>query len=175
MGIKLRWYDRWLKGSKSVEALKSHVKVFVMGIDQWKDEEDWPLPQTDYQAFYLHSHANTLNGDGTLDKCQPLKESNDSFVYDPMNPMPSLGGQVILPGENAMGPRDQRQVELREDVLVYTSEILEQDLEVIGPIRIKLYASFCSLDTDFTAKLVDVYPDGRPDDSNRWNHKSTIS
>lgn len=162
-GIKIDWYDRWLKGVESPGADERPVKIFVMGINRWRDELDWPLPNTEYRPFYLHSGgaANTLNGDGALSEEKPRAEKADSYTYDPMDPAPTIGGQVILPGENAIGPRDQREAEMRSDVLVYSLPVLEKAIEVTGTIQLKLFASSDSPDTDFTAKLVDVFPDGR--------------
>jgi hypothetical protein len=110
---------------------------------------------------HSEGNANTLNGDGLLSTKNPQKEPYDKFTYDPMNPVPTVGGQVILPGENSMGPRDQQEVEKREDVLVYSTPVLKRDVEVTGNIKLKLFVSSSAPDTDFTAKLVDVYPDGR--------------
>ncbi len=137
--------------------------IFVMGIDEWRPEADWPLPDTQYRPFYLHSggEANTLNGDGTLSTEPPGEEPPDAYLYNPLRPVPTVGGQVILPGGNAMGPRDQREVELRDDVLVYSTPVLAQAVEVTGPIELRLFVSSSAPDTDFTGKLVDVYPDGR--------------
>lgn len=161
--IKLRWYDRWLKGVENGIENEDPVLIFVMGIDQWRTEKDWPLPDTKYIEYYLHSSgkANTLNGDGVLLTDQPKTQASDVFIYDPMNPVPTVGGQVLLPGANSMGPCDQQEVEKREDVLVYSTPVLENAVEVTGNIQLKLYASTSGFDTDFTAKLVDVYPDGR--------------
>jgi len=137
--------------------------LFVMGVDRWRAEADWPLPDTQYRPFYLHSagQANTLHGDGTLSAEPPGDEPADVFLYNPMRPVPTVGGQVILPGANAAGPRDQRSVETRDDVLAYTTPVLERPVEVIGPIELRLFAASSARDTDFTGKLVDVYPDGR--------------
>src|SRR5260221_491222 len=139
------------------------VTIFVMGIDAWRSEADWPLPDTQYRPYYLHSagHANTLHGDGTLAIALPGDEPPDVYLYNPMRPVPTIGGQVILPGGNAAGPRDQREVETRDDVLVYSTPVLDQPVEVIGPIELRLFVASSARDTDFTGKLVDVYPDGR--------------
>jgi putative CocE/NonD family hydrolase len=139
------------------------VTLFVMGVDRWRAEADWPLPDTQYRPFYLHSagQANTLQGDGTLSAEPPGDEPADVFLYNPMRPVPTVGGQVILPGANAAGPRDQRSVETRDDVLAYTTPALERPVEVIGPIELRLVAASSARDMDFTGKLVDVYPDGR--------------
>lgn len=162
-GIKIRWYDRWLKGIKNGIDTEDPVLIFTMGTDEWRTEKDWPLPDTQYRLYYLHSQgkANTLNGDGTLSTQKPAAQPFDEYTYDPMNPVPSVGGQVILPGPNTSGPRDQQEVEQRPDVLVYSTPVLEKPVEVTGPIELRLFISSSAPDTDFTAKLVDVYPDGR--------------
>ena len=137
--------------------------IFVMGIDRWRTEADWPLPDTQYRPYYLHSagQANTLHGDGTLSPELPGDEPSDVYLYNPMRPVPTIGGQVILPGGNAAGPRDQREAETRDDVLVYSTPVLNQPVEVTGPIELRLFVASSARDTDFTGKLVDVYPDGR--------------
>lgn len=165
-GAQVRWFEYWLKGEENGVIDEPPVKIFVMGRDQWCEEEDWPLPVTSYCRYYLHSggHANTLHGDGRLSTEQPQNEPPDRYIYDPRNPVPTCGGATLLPGAQAginAGPRDQSELELRDDVLVYTTAPLTHDLEVIGPVELTLYAASSALDTDFTGKLVDVYPDGR--------------
>ncbi|MCA9964555.1 MAG: CocE/NonD family hydrolase [Anaerolineales bacterium] len=162
-GIHLRWFDRWLKGEDNGIDKEPPVMIFVMGIDEWRSEADWPLPDTQYRPYYLHSggRANTLHGDGTLSTELPSDEPADVYLYNPLRPVPTVGGQVILPGGNATGPRDQREVELRDDVLVYSTAVLQHPLEVTGPIELRLFVSSSARDTDFTGKLVDVYPNGR--------------
>lgn len=167
-GIHLRWFDRWLKEADNGIEEEPPVMIFVMGIDQWRTAADWPLSATHYRPYYLHSggQANTLHGDGRLSleppgEDTPGDEPPDVYLYNPLRPVPTVGGQVILPGGNAMGPRDQREVELRDDVLVYTTSVLDQPVEVIGPIELHLFVASSARDTDFTGKLVDVYPDGR--------------
>lgn len=162
--IRLRWYDRWLKDIDNGIDKEDPVMIFVMGIDKWRTEKDWPLSDTRYEEFYLHSdgHANTSGGNGTLSLSkQAGEEPADIYVYDPMNPVPSIGGQVILPGANTAGPRDQQEVERREDVLVYSTPILEKPVEVTGNVSLRLFVSSNAPDTDLSAKLVDVFPDGR--------------
>jgi len=162
-GIHLRWFDRWLKDVENGIDDEPPVMLFVMGIDEWRSEADWPLPDTQYQPYYLHSNggANTLQGNGILSMEPPGAEPPDMYLYNPMRPVPTVGGQVILPGGNAMGPRDQREVELRDDVLVYSTPPLKQAVEVTEPIGLRLFVSSSAPDTDFTGKLVDVFPDGR--------------
>lgn len=162
-GRHVRWFDRWLKDEANGVDEEPPVTIFVMGIDAWRDESDWPLPDTQYRPYYLHSggQANSLHGDGTLSSEAPGDEPPDVFLYNPLRPVPTVGGQVILPGGNAMGPRDQREVERRDDVLVYNTPVLDQPVEVTGPIELRLFVASSARDTDFTGKLVDVYPDGR--------------
>jgi putative CocE/NonD family hydrolase len=162
-GIHLRWFDRWVKEEENGIDQEPPVMIFVMGIDRWRSEADWPLPDTQYRPYYLHSagKANTLLGDGALSTEPPGDAPPDVYLYNPLRPVPTVGGQVLLPGGNAAGPRDQREVEQRDDVLVYTGPVLDHPVEVTGPIELRLFASSSERDTDFTGKLVDVYPDGR--------------
>ncbi len=163
--MQIRWFDHFLKGEANGVLDEPPVKIFVMGPDVWREEADWPLPDTDWQQWYLHSagSAGTKAEDGVLSPRAPGQEVPDSYLYDPRDPVPTVGGASFLPGlfiaANA-GPRDQREVEQRADVLCYTSAVLERDLEVTGPVRLVLYVSSSALDTDFTGKLVDVHPDG---------------
>lgn len=163
--MQIRWFDHFLKGAANGVLDEAPVRIFVMGPDVWRDEADWPLPDTDWQQWYLHSggSAGTKAEDGVLSRRAPAEEVADSFLYDPRDPVPTVGGASFLPGlfiaANA-GPRDQRAVEQRADVLCYTSAVLERDLEVTGPVRLVLYVSSSARDTDFTGKLVDVHPDG---------------
>ncbi|MEP6916457.1 MAG: CocE/NonD family hydrolase [Acidobacteriota bacterium] len=156
-----RWYDYWLKGIQNGVDKDPRVRVFVMGANQWRTANEWPIRGTEYRKYYLHSKggANTASGDGVLDTTLPAAGGTpDKYSYDPKDPVPSIGGrfqQVVPPG-----PRDQRPVLSRKDVLVYTTRPLAADVEVTGPIQVVLYASSSATDTDFTAKLDDVYPDG---------------
>jgi putative CocE/NonD family hydrolase len=162
-GIHLRWFDRWLKETDNGVDQEPTVTVFVMGIDRWRNEADWPLPDTHYRPYYLHSagNANTLRGDGTLSAERPGDEPPDIYLYNPLRPVPTVGGQVILPGGNVVGPLDQRRVETRDDVLVYSTGVLDRSVEVTGPVELRLFVASSAPDTDFTGKLVDVYQDGR--------------
>lgn len=163
-GTQLRWFDRWLRGVGTVAERDPPVLIFVMGIDRWRTESDWPLPDTRYQPYYLHSggSANSLRGDGALTTEPPERdEPPDVYVADPLHPVPTAGGQVLWPGARGMGPVDQREVETRDDVLVYSTPILEQPVEVTGPIELRLWVTSSAPDTDFTGKLADVHPDGR--------------
>jgi hypothetical protein len=139
-----------------------------MGVNRWRDGREWP-PRAHPERFYLQSrgHANSLAGDGRLDLHAPEDVATparvaDRFVFDPQDPVPTTGGAACCnPKVFPWGPKDQRSVEQRGDVLVYTTAPLKRDLEVIGPVRVVLYAATSARDTDFTAKLVDVFPDGR--------------
>jgi putative CocE/NonD family hydrolase len=162
-GIHLRWFDRWLKDVDNGIDQEPPVMIFVMGVDEWRNEADWPLLDTLYRPYYLHSwgQASVLHGDARLSVEPPGDEPPDLYLYNPLRPVPTVGGQVILPGGNAMGPRDQREVELRDDVLAYSSPVLDRPVEVTGPIELCLFVASSASDTDFTGKLVDVSPDGR--------------
>ena len=134
-----------------------------MGVNEWRDEHEWPLARTDWQAWYLHSDgdANSARGDGALTTQPPAEEPPDRYVYDPRLPVQTLGGTTCCTPEIvAWGPYDQRPVEARSDVLCYTSEPLSTDMDVTGPITIVLFAATDGRDTDWTAKLVDVAPSG---------------
>jgi putative CocE/NonD family hydrolase len=160
--IQAQWLDRWLKGKKTGVEEWPPFRIFVMGRNQWRDEPEWPLARTQYTPYYFHGEgsANTLKGDGKLDKGAPGQEPADRYVYDPDDPVPTLGGCNL--GKCPVGPHDQTRAEEREDVLVYTSDELTSQLEVTGPVKVVLYAASSATDTDWTAKLVDVHPDGRP-------------
>jgi len=159
----LRWFDYWLKGIANGVMEESPINLFVMGDNSWRFENEWPLARTHYTPYYLHSGgaANSLTGDGTLSPAVPSDEAVDTFVYDPRNPVPTRGGGLCcwssaLPA----GAYDQRQVEARPDVLVYSTPVLDHDVEVTGPLTVHLWAATNAPDTDFTAKLVDVGPCG---------------
>ncbi len=159
---QFEWFDHWLKGKDTIGSY-SAARYFRMGDNKWLDAPAWPPPGTRITPLYLSSkgHANSVDGDGTLDSRRRRTDKSDEFSYDPRNPVPTRGGATccnfkVFPA----GPMDQRSVEKRGDVLVYTGEVLKKEMEVTGPIRVQLYASTSTPDTDFTAKLVDVYPDG---------------
>ena len=160
--LQTKWFDYWLKGEKTGADTWPAFRIFVMGRNQWRDEQQWPLERTKYTPYYFHSEgaANTAGGDGKLTTAKPEAEPCDEFVYDPNDPVPTTGGCNLV-GCPA-GPRDQSDVEKRNDVLVFTSEELKTELEVTGPVKVILYAASTARDTDFTAKLLDVHPDGRP-------------
>ena len=133
-----------------------------MGAGEWKTLERWPGADVEFVQWYLHSRgkANSLEGDGALTPEAPSEEQFDCYLYDPRNPVPTKGGGLCCsPTMSPGGPFDQRPIESRPDVLVYTSGPLERDMEVTGPLTVKLWASSSAIDTDFTAKLVDVHPE----------------
>ena len=155
----LRWYDYWLKGIYNGVKNEPPVRVFIMGENVWRDENEWPMARTQFTKYYLHSngHANTLSGDGSLSTAVPATEPNDAYDYDPAKPVEFITDPSFA---QIGGPDDYRTVEQRADVLVYTSEAIAQDTEVCGPIRVQLSASSSARDTDFMAKLIDVWPNG---------------
>ena len=163
--IMLGFFDRFVKGVKNtrIDSL-AKVTYFTMGSNKWQTSDTWPPAGAAPLTYYLSSggKANTLNGDGALTTAPPPQDQPDRFTYDPMNPVPSVGGNVCCTG-NAItaGSFDQRKNEARDDVLVYTSEPFKDGLELSGPIVPTLYVSSDAKDTDFTVKVLDVYPDGR--------------
>lgn len=161
-GTYLRWFDYWLKGKADALRDMPKVQYFLMGKNEWRSADAMPIPGTRFTKLYLTSsgRANSLDGDGRLQWQPPQRASADSFVYDPANPVPTLGGPVDT-DDRGQGFFDQRPVEKRPDVLVYTSAPLTSGIEVTGPLQATLYVSSTAKDTDFTVKLVDVFPDGR--------------
>jgi putative CocE/NonD family hydrolase len=163
--LQLRWFDHWLKDQDNGVARDPAVRVFVMGANTWRTAESWPIPGTRFTEYYLHSRgaANSRHGNGWLSTERPTAdESPDRYRYDPANPVPSKGGHSCCTAETApVGPFDQAEIEDRVDVLVYSTAPLEKPVEVTGPITVTLYAASSARDTDFTAKLVDVHPDGK--------------
>ena len=158
--LTLRWYDHVLRGIDNGVDRERPVKIFVMGRNVWRDEDTWPLARAKQTRYYLHSagKANTLSGDGKLSTEAPANQQPDQYIYDPANPVPTRGGPV--PAHESAGPVDQRPTESRDDVLVYTTPVLARDTEVTGPITLDLYVSSSAVDTDFTGKLIDVWPNG---------------
>ncbi len=157
--VQLRWFDHFLKGIDTKIIDEPPVRIFLMGENRWREENEWPLARTCYTPYYFHSggRANSSNGDGTMSASKPADEGADNFIYDPADPVPTRGGNTLI---IAMGVLDQRPVEARPDVLVYTTDAMTSALEVTGPLMVNLYAATSARDTDFTAKLVDVHPDG---------------
>ncbi len=161
--FQIQFYDKYVRG-RDIDL--PAIRYFVMGKNEWWTAETWPLPQTEWQRFYLHSrgNANTAVGDGILSRDEPGSEPPDLFIYDPHDPVPTVGGPLIgalqSPGY-VPGPIEQSRVESRHDVLCYTTPELKSDMEVTGPLQLHLFAATSVCDTDFAAKLVHVYPDGR--------------
>lgn len=163
-GAHLRFFDRWVRGLADTGDAAHRVQIFVMGVDRWHDEADWPLPDTRCTDFFLSGEglANTGGGDCVLTRDTVSVEAVDTFLYDPRRPVPSVGGTVLAAAPGTFpGPADQAAVETREDVLCFTSAVLEQPVEVTGHITLVVHVSSSAPDTDFTGKLVDVHPDGR--------------
>jgi len=161
-GEHIRWYDCRLKGIDNGIDSEAPMRIFTMGENRWRTENQWPLPNMKYHKFFLHGRkANSLYGEGTmsLDKCTE-DEEDDTFIYDPRNPVPTVGGQSLGVAGIVPGPADRRPVQRRDDVLVYTTAPLEKDMEATGPALVTLWASSEAKDTDFTANVTDVYPDG---------------
>jgi putative CocE/NonD family hydrolase len=153
--LQLEWFDRWLRDVPQRDEPAPPLRIFVMGVNQWRNEAEWPLARTVYRPFYFDTK-------GVLRESVPRRSEPDRYAYDPHRPVPTAGGPVCCnPKLFPYGPMDQRAVENRADVLVYTSAPLKQDLEVTGPVRAILSVSTDAPDTDFTAKLVDVEPSGR--------------
>ncbi len=156
------WLDFTLKGLDNGWAARPAVKAYVLGENAWRYEEEWPPSAARDQSYYLHSggNARTLYGDGALRlEMPPNAQPEDSFVFDPRRPVPTRGGSH---GDAwHVGPADQREIEARPDVLVYSTEVLKESVLAMGQVRVQLYAASTAPDTDFTAKLVDVFPDGR--------------
>jgi uncharacterized protein len=161
--LTLRWYDWLLKGEANGVEKEKPVKIFVMGKNEWREEDDWPPARAKNTKYYLHSAgaANGLSGSGTLSTVPPAEEKPDQYVYDPSDAAPTMGGPLCcgaLP--TGIGPQDQRPAEERGDVQVYTTPAFAKDTEVTGPVSLDLYVSSSAVDTDFTGMLVDVWPNG---------------
>jgi hypothetical protein len=153
--LHLRWFDRWLKGIRNGVDEEAPVKLFVQGTNRWRDEDAWPLTRAVDAVWYLAP-------DGTLSLAPPATDADASrYVYDPADPCPTRGGNTLLPRTYPAGPVDQTLLLRRADVLAFTSEPLDRDLEVTGPVRAVLYAATDAPDTDWVVKLCDVHPDGR--------------
>jgi putative CocE/NonD family hydrolase len=158
----LEWYDYLFKGVQN-EFSQKPVKIFVMGVNQWRQEDEWPPARAQSTKYFLHSQgkANSVSGNGILSTEAPRSEPPDRYVYDPSNPVPTIGGPLCCDSVHLRpGARDQSAAEARADVLVYSAPAFSQDVEVTGPVSLELYAESSAVDTDFTAKLVDVSPDG---------------
>lgn len=149
----LRWFDATLKGDESALEGSPPVQVFVMGENRWRGYEEWPVPGSREENWYLRS-------DGSLRR-EPGGGGSARYDYDPEDPVPTVGGSILMATIHRSGPRDQREIEGRPDVLVYTSPTLERPYTVLGSVHVTLFAASSAPDTDFVARLVDVYPDGR--------------
>jgi hypothetical protein len=149
-----RWFDYWLKGIENGVTSDPPIKLFVMGENVWRDEQEWPLARTQYTPYYLHSGGMlTPQPPGAADPA-------DHYAYDPEQPVPTRGGAILMNRVFGDAATDQRPIEARPDVLLYTTEALAHDTEVTGPITVRLWAVSDAPDTDFVARLVDVHPDG---------------
>jgi uncharacterized protein len=160
--LQLRWYDHYVKGIDNGIDREPPVEIFFMGADKWHKAASWPLPNTKFTPFYLSSRtsANSARGDGMLTTAMPTGRASDQYSYDPNHPVPTLGGNNCCGTPTIAGPRDQRPVEARHDVLVYTSAPLTEPLAIAGPVKMKLHAATDGRDTDWMVKLVDVHPGG---------------
>jgi len=155
-----KWFDRWLRGEENGIEKQAPILLYVMNKNEWRPEQEWPLARTRYTDYYFHSNgrANSRSGDGAISAEKSMEEAADKFEYDPLQPVPTHGGNNLL---ESVGAMDQKKIEARQDVLVYTTPALTEAVEATGPITVTLYAASSTRDTDFTAKLCDVYPDGR--------------
>jgi putative CocE/NonD family hydrolase len=161
--VTLDWYDFLFLGKQNEFTSPKPVRIFVMGENKWRDEDTWPLERAHPTSYFLHSagKANRASGDGSISTDAAHADSPDSYVYNPANPVPTVGGPLCCDGAHEpAGPKDQKVAEARQDVLVYSTPALEQDIEVTGPVTLDLFAQSSAVDTDFTAKLVDVWPNG---------------
>ncbi len=161
--LAVRWFDRWLKDTDNGITLEPPVEVFHMGRNEWVRYRSWPPENMTFHKWYIDSggRANTRNGDGLLTESLPdNKNSHDAFIFDPMDPVPTMGGANFHFFADILGVKNQRNIEERRDVLVYTSEPLRSPLDICGPVKAFIYAASDAQDTDFTAKLVEVRKDG---------------
>jgi putative CocE/NonD family hydrolase len=161
--LHMRWFDHWLKDLPNGIDAEPPVHVFAMGENRWRDYTGWPPSEAVLTPYFLHSNggAVTSGGDGSLSLERPGAEHPDQFVYDPLDPVPTRGGSLFpMPLDVPPGQFDQSAIEARSDVLCYTTPPLDRPIEVTGPIEVRLWAASDAPDTDFTAKLVDVQPDG---------------
>lgn len=158
-----QWFDATLKGREEALAARPTVELFVMGENRWRGYDAWPVPGATEEHWYLASdgHANTRSGDGTIARTPAPGDAPDTYRYDPADPVPTRGGATLLPSTLARGPIDQGPNEDRPDVLCYTSAPFDAPYTAIGAVGVTLFAASSAPDTDFVARLVDVYPDGR--------------
>ena len=173
----LRWYDYLFKQAKNGMESEKPVRVFTMGRNEWRNFDDWPPPGAQAQRMYLHSggKANSSGGDGSLNSTTPKAEPADHYVYDPANPVQTRGGGLCCDnGQLAAGPKEQSDIEKRNDVLVFTSEPLAADLDATGPVSVELFVQSSAVDTDFTAKLVDVASEWIRAEYYGWNSADAL-
>jgi putative CocE/NonD family hydrolase len=156
----ISFFDKYVRG---MNVNLPVVRYFVMGRNHWQEADTWPLPQTEWQRYYLHSkgQANSSEGDGYLNGDKPDSEPEDIFVYNPHMPVPTAGRRGRESIGFVAGPLEQSHIEKRNDVLCFSSSKLSKDTEITGPLELHLYAATTACDTDFCAKVCDVYPDGR--------------
>ncbi len=159
---ELRWFDHYLKGVDNGIDREPPVEIFYMGVNKWRHEQDWPIPGTKFTPFYIASGgaANTASGNGTLNANKPAGAMSDQYAYDPNDPVPTLGGNNCCGTPTVAGPKDQRPIQNRKDILVYASQPLAEPLAIAGPVKMKLFASTDGRDTDWVVKLIDVHPNG---------------
>ena len=160
---EIRFFDHHLKGIANGINQEDPVRIFYMGANRWRSEKDWPIPGTRYRELYLDGNgsANTGGGDGKLSFEKPAVAASDKYRYDPMDPVLTLGGNNCCGTPTLAGPRDQRPLESRKDVLVYSTDTLKEDITIAGPVKMRLFAATDGPDTDWMIKLIDVFPDGR--------------
>lgn len=159
----MRWFDWHLKGEDDGISREKPVRLFVMGENVWRDEDDWPLARAVTTRYYLHSggRANTTKGDGSLTTEAPQEEPADKFVYDPANPVPTVGGATLGITAPPPGPVDQSPLADRADILAYTTPAFKQPIEITGPLSLEAYVSSSAEDTDLIGRIIDVAPDGK--------------
>ncbi len=153
--LQLRWFDRWLKGERNGIDEEPPVKIFVQGLNRWRDESEWPLARAEQRKLYMQ------RGGGLSWDVPSGGSEQAAYVYDPLDPCPTRGGTLLLPLSYPRGPVDQRPITGRSDALLFQTDVLSSDLEVTGPVSANLFAATEGKDTDWVVKLCDVYPDGR--------------
>jgi uncharacterized protein len=164
VGLIQRWFDHFLKDMDNGVTNEPKVRAYMMGANAWRTYDAWPPKQVQFVPYYLSSdgRANSVLGDGRLSSTKPARDGSDSFTYDPLHPVPSLGGSnCCFSPSMAGGSFDQSSIEVRSDILVYSTPPLSRTVEIAGPVRVTLYLSSDRKDTDLTIKLLDVYPDGK--------------
>ncbi|HEY1910532.1 MAG TPA: CocE/NonD family hydrolase [Vicinamibacterales bacterium] len=161
----LSWFDRWLNGNEHAIDSLPRIQYYVIGRNAWHSSDQWPVAGMTETPFYLTSagHANSAQGNGQLTLAKAARAGADTFTYDPANPVPARGGSICCTGnpKDQPGSYDQSDIEQRADVLVYSTGILREGLELTGPIKAVIALSSDAPDTDVTVKLLDVFPDGR--------------